>query len=71
MSYCLIACLIGVPISYWLSGRYLESFSYHIQQHIWIYILPAIIIFAISLISVLWQTLRAARTNPAEALKKE
>ena len=71
MSYCLIACLIGVPISYWLSGRYLESFSYHIQQHIWIYILPAIIIFVISLISVMWQTLRAARTNPAEALKKE
>jgi ABC-type lipoprotein release transport system permease subunit len=27
--------------------------------------------FVISLLAVLWQTLRAARTNPAEALKKE
>ena len=69
--YCIIACLLGVPISYWLSSRYLESFFYRIQQHIGIYILPVIIIFIISIVSVLWQTLRAARTNPVEALKKE
>ena len=30
-----------------------------------------VISFAICLASVLWQTIRAARTNPAEALKKE
>ena len=37
----------------------------------WIYIAVVAMPFAISLLSVLWQTLRAARTNPAEALKKE
>jgi ABC-type lipoprotein release transport system permease subunit len=40
--------------------------------NIWIiYVLCVLISFAISLGSVLWQTLRAARTNPAEVLKKE
>ncbi len=33
--------------------------------------LAVAISFAISLLSVLWQTLRAARTNPATELKKE
>ncbi len=37
----------------------------------WIYIIAAMLSFGVSIVSVLWQTLRAARTNPAEALKKE
>ena len=37
----------------------------------WIYLIAALLSFAVSIVSVLWQTLRVARTNPAEALKKE
>jgi putative ABC transport system permease protein len=37
----------------------------------WVYVVAISVSVAISLASVLWQTLRAARTNPAEALKKE
>jgi len=37
----------------------------------WIYVVSVALSFAISIASVLWQTLRAARANPAEALKKE
>jgi ABC-type antimicrobial peptide transport system permease subunit len=41
------------------------------QQSPWIYIVAVAALLVISLASVLWQILRAARTNPAEALKKE
>ena len=71
MIYCLIATAIAVPLSVWAAGRYLETFVYKMQQKAWIFIVAALAVFAISLASVLWQTLRAARTNPAEALKKE
>ena len=37
----------------------------------WIYVTTALLSFSFSMLSVLWQTLRAARTNPVEALKKE
>ena len=37
----------------------------------WIYFIATLLSFGVSIVSVLWQTLRAARTNPAEALKKE
>ena len=71
MIYCLIATAIAVPLSVWAAGRYLETFVYKMQQKAWIFIVAALAVFAISLASVLWQTLRAARTNPAEVLKKE
>ena len=71
MLYCLAACAIGIPTAVWIAARYLETFTYRMPSKPWIYILAAITVFCISLASVLWQTLRAARTNPAEALKKE
>ena len=71
MTYCFIACVVAVPVSVWIAGRYLETFVYKMPQKPWIYVVAAVSAFAISLGSVLWQTLRAARTNPAEALKKE
>ena len=71
MIYCIIACVIAVPVSVVAAGRYLETFVYKMPQKPWIYVLAAVSAFTISIASVLWQTLRAARTNPAEALKKE
>jgi putative ABC transport system permease protein len=71
MVYCIIACVIAVPVSVVAAGRYLETFVYKMPQKPWIYIVAAASVFGISLASVLWQTLRAARTNPAETLKKE
>ena len=71
MVYCVIAGIIGVPVAVWICMKYLETFSYRMPDKPWIFIAATLIIFAISVFSVLWQTLRAARTNPAEALKKE
>ena len=71
MVYCVISSIIGVPVAVWICMKYLETFSYRMPDKPWIFIVATIIIFVISVFSVLWQTLRAARTNPAEALKKE
>ena len=71
MLYCLAATVIALPVSIWLADRYLEKFVYQMEMKNWIYAIAALSCFAISLLSVLWQTLRAAHINPAEALKKE
>ena len=67
------ALIIGIPPAWILCGRYLQQFSYRIdlKENIWIFLTSMVISIAISTAAVLWQTLRAARTNPAEALKKE
>ncbi len=67
----LIANAIAIPLAVWLCGRYLEDFVYRIDLHPWIFVVTVLLSFVIAIGSVLWQTLRAAKTNPAEALKKE
>ena len=66
-----IAALIGIPLAIWFCGRYLERFAYRIEHYGWVIAVAAILGMLMAFLSVLWQTLRAARTNPAEALKKE
>ena len=66
-----IAALIGIPLSVWFCGRYLDRFAYRIEHYGWIIAVAAILGMLMAFLSVLWQTLKAARTNPAEALKKE
>jgi putative ABC transport system permease protein len=66
-----IACLIAVPVAVWLAGKYLEDFNYRISGYGWIFAVAVLIAFVISFASVLWQDLKAAKTNPAIELKKE
>ena len=51
--------------------RYLEEFAYRIELTPWPFITATLLAMFISLVSVLWQIIRAAKTNPAGALKKE
>lgn len=66
-----IACLIGIPLAVWASGLYLERFAWRIGHYGWIFAVAVLFAVAIAFASVLWQTLKAARTNPATELKKE
>ena len=66
-----ISCLIAIPLAVWLAEKYLEGFNYRISGYGWIFAVAVIITLAISFLAVLWQNLKAARTNPATELKKE
>ena len=66
-----IAVVIGIPVAVWIAGRYLSRYAYRIEGYWWIFALAAVIAVAIAFGSVLWQTLKAAKTNPAVELKKE
>ena len=66
-----LSCLIAVPVAVWLAGKYLEDFNYRISGYGWIFAVAVLITLAISFLAVLWQNLKAARTNPAVELKKE
>ena len=66
-----IACVIGIPLAVWAARVYLERFAYRIEGYGWVFVVAAVISLAIAFGTVLWQTLKAARTNPAIELKKE
>ena len=66
-----VAVLIGIPIAIFLAERYLRQFWYRIEGYGWVFIVGAVVALLISFLAVLWQTLKAAKTNPAIELKKE
>ena len=65
------ACLIGIPLAIWAARIYLERFAYRVEGYGWVFALAVVISLAIAFGTVLWQTLKAARTNPAIELKKK
>ena len=64
---------IGLPCAIWIGKQYLHQFSYrfNLTDKWWVFLISIAVSLFLSISAVLWQTLRAARTNPAEALKKE
>lgn len=67
----LIANIVAVPVTVFLVTKQVWFDMATIPGWGWYVALATLVSFAISTLAVLWQTLRAARTNPAEALKKE
>ena len=66
-----IAFVIGVPIAWFIMNRWLSGYGHRIDLHWWIFAIAGLTVAVIAAISVLYQSIKTARTNPAEALKKE
>ena len=66
-----IACLFGAPIGLHVMKTYMAEYSFMDISYTLPTAVAVTLTFCTSLAAVLWQTLRAARTNPVEALKKE
>ena len=66
-----IAFVIGVPLAWFIMNRWLSGYGHRIDLHWWIFALAGLIVAVVAAVSVLYQSIKTARTNPAEALKKE
>jgi putative ABC transport system permease protein len=66
-----IAFLIACPIAWYVMHKWLESFAYKTALSWWILALAGIIALGIALLTVSWQSWRAATRNPVEALRYE
>ncbi|WP_298753843.1 ABC transporter permease [uncultured Psychroserpens sp.] len=67
----IISLLIAIPIGYYFSSQWLMEFSYRINVNFWIFALAGCITIGITLITVSFQTIKAAIANPADSLKTE
>ncbi len=66
-----IAFVIGVPVAWFIMNRWLSGYSHRIDLHWWVFVLAGLAVAVIAAVSVLYQSIKTAQTNPAEALKKE
>lgn len=67
----LLANAIAVPIVWFLMDRWLGSFAFHIEIGAWIFVVAALLTSLIALITVSYQSLKAAFTNPVTSLRYE
>ncbi len=66
-----IAFVIATPISYYAMNKWLESFAYKTDLSWWIFALAGLLALGIAVITVSWQSWKAATRNPVEALRYE
>ncbi len=67
----LAAALLALPLSWWLSGRWLQQFAYRLEPGPGIFILAIAISLSLVVLSVGREALWAARQRPAEVLRAE
>ena len=67
----LVATLIAIPVTWYLLSHWLQNFAYRIAFQWWSLALAAAIALVIAIITVSYQTIHAARANPAESLRYE
>ncbi|NJK85122.1 MAG: FtsX-like permease family protein [Bacteroidales bacterium] len=66
-----VAFIIACSISWYVTKMWLEKFAYKIDMNWWVFALGGLIALAIALISVSWQSWKAAIRNPVESLRYE
>jgi putative ABC transport system permease protein len=66
-----IAFLVACPIAYYAMHKWLENFAYKTTLSWWIFALAGVLALGIALLTVSWQSWRAATRNPVEALRYE
>ncbi|WP_291857741.1 ABC transporter permease [Marinilabilia sp.] len=66
-----IAFVIATPIAWYAMNKWLQNFAYKTELSWWIFALAGLLALGIALLTVSWQSWRAARRNPVEALRYE
>ena len=65
------AAVIAIPVAYFLLRNWLNDYAFHIEIDYWFFLLPFFLTVAIALITVLYQSVKAALANPAKSLRSE
>ncbi|MFZ0281830.1 MAG: FtsX-like permease family protein, partial [Bacteroidales bacterium] len=71
VKWVVIAFIISAPIAYYSMHKWLESFAYKTELSLGIFVMSGLIASGIALLTVSWQSWRAATGNPVNALRNE
>ena len=71
IKWVIVAFLIATPVAWFATNKWLENFAYKTVLSWWIFALAGFMALGIALLTVSWQSWRAATRNPVEALRYE
>lgn len=67
----IIASIISFPLAWWAMNKWLQDFAYRIQISWWIFIIAALSALVIAWLTVSYQAIKAAISNPVKSLRTE
>ena len=71
VKWVVVAFVIACPLAYYALTKWLENFAYKTTLSWWVFVLAGLFTLVIALLTVSWQTYRAATKNPVESLRDE
>ncbi|MDO5970832.1 ABC transporter permease [Flavivirga aquimarina] len=71
IKWVVVAFVIACPIAYYAMSKWLENFAYKTELSWWVFALAGVFTLVIALLTVSWQTYKAATRNPVESLRDE
>lgn len=66
-----IAFIIAAPIGYYLMNQWLTRFANRIELNIWVFVLSALIVIMVAVMTLSLQTIKATMTNPVDEIRNE
>ena len=66
-----ISCLIAFPVAYLFMNKWLKIFPYNTGITVMPFLLSALVVLAITLLTVFFHTVKAAVANPVKSLRTE
>jgi putative ABC transport system permease protein len=67
----LIAAVIAFPVAWWAMNNWLQDFAYRVPIGWWAFVIAGIAAIAIALVTVSFQAIKAAMSNPVKSLRTE
>ena len=66
-----IAFVVAVPVAYFAMSRWLEDFAYRVDISWWIFLIAGLAALGIALVTVSYQSIKAALADPVDSLRYE
>jgi putative ABC transport system permease protein len=67
----LIAFVLATPFAWWGVNEWLQSYEYKVNVAWWVYVLAGVVAFGVAWITMSYQSIRAALSNPVKSLRSE
>ncbi|MBS1600592.1 MAG: ABC transporter permease [Bacteroidetes bacterium] len=71
LKYVLIAALIAWPLAWYCVNRWLQDFAYRVDVSWWVFAIAVVAAIFIALITISFQAIKAATSNPVKSLRTE
>ncbi|MBI1227239.1 MAG: FtsX-like permease family protein [Bacteroidetes bacterium] len=66
-----LSLLIAAPLTYWLMGKWLQNFEFHVKMQWWVFVLTGVLALTVAFLTVSFQSIKAALANPVKSLRSE